>query len=195
MAKHSKKRSRGRPAYEPTEADRRLVETHVAFGTQQDDICSLIVNQDTGKPITGKTLRSAFAFEIKVGATRANARVVESLFHQAVGRPAQYDQDHRPLREELKPAVAAAIWWTKARMGWKETSQHELSGKNGSPIQTLNIDPDKLKNCSDAELAVLEKVLGRLQRGDGGGAGGAAAPSGEDDYAAAIDGSEGKVAA
>ena len=158
-AKRTPAKKRGRPPYEPSDTDRRLVETHAAFGTPHDDICMLIVNPTTGKPITGKTLRDKFAFELKVAEPRANARVTESLFYQAVGRPAQYDKDNRLVRAELAPAVAAAIWWSKARMGWKETSAHEHSGPNGAPIAAIvTLELPDLSKLTIDELAQLYRA-------------------------------------
>lgn len=152
------KRKRGRPAFEPTAEQRRLVETHAAFGTPQDDICTLIISSVSGKPITGKTLRQKFATELSVAESRANARVVESLFHQAVGRPAQFDGAGKLIREELKPVVAAAIWWTKGRMGWSEKTASEHSGPNGGAI------PIRLDSLSDAQLEqLIDRIEGALR--------------------------------
>jgi hypothetical protein len=36
----------------------------------------------------------------------------------------------------LKSTVTAAIWWSKARMDWKDTSRTETTGSDGGPIQT-----------------------------------------------------------
>jgi hypothetical protein len=30
--------------------------------------------------------------------------------------------------------TTAAIFWAKTQMGWKETSAHEFTGKDGGPI-------------------------------------------------------------
>ena len=49
----------------------------------------------------------------------ANAKVVESLFAQAVsGR-----------------VPAATIFWCKARLGWRETDRTEHTGKEGGPVE------------------------------------------------------------
>ena len=36
----------------------------------------------------------------------------------------------------LPMSATAAIWWTKACMGWKETSRVENTGADGKPIET-----------------------------------------------------------
>ena len=50
-----------------------------------------------------KTLRLHYRYELDNGAARANATVAGSLYRMAT--------------KERVPA--AAIWWTKARMGWR----------------------------------------------------------------------------
>jgi len=52
---------------------------------------------------------------------KANAKVAENLFWKVTA--------------EGREAVVAAIFWVKARAYWRETSAHELSGKEGQPIR------------------------------------------------------------
>lgn len=95
----------GRKPYEPTEADRKLVESAAAFGIPQDEIARLITNPQTGKPLAPKSLRLHFRNELDTGATKANIAVANALFRAATGTG--------------KGAVTAAIWWTKSRMRWR----------------------------------------------------------------------------
>lgn len=113
--RRKKPRGPGQPKFEPTAEQRKLVETLVGFGVVHADICLLIINPHSGKPISPPTLRKAFRHELAVGAIKANAKVVESLFQQ--------------ISKGGKGAVVAAIWWTKCRMGWRESVQVEVSGK------------------------------------------------------------------
>ncbi|HEY2615795.1 MAG TPA: hypothetical protein VGI78_00505 [Acetobacteraceae bacterium] len=79
------------------------------LGIIQDDIARFLEIDD-------KTLRKHFRRELDTGAIEANMRVASSLYTMAT-------QDKN---------VAAAIWWTKARMGWRE--QQELNvGSRDSP--------------------------------------------------------------
>jgi hypothetical protein len=57
-----------------------------------------------GKPIDKRTLAEAFRAELDRGMALADYAVAKSPYDQAVGGN-----------------VTAAIWWTKARMGWSET--------------------------------------------------------------------------
>lgn len=127
--------SMSRRPFEPTDEQRRQVEAFAGYGLPQEEMCGLIVNPTTGRPITLKTLLKHFRAELDTGMARANARVAESLFRQATGAPAQYDAEGRQVRAEQPPVVAASIFWLKARAGWKERDVHELTGADGGPIE------------------------------------------------------------
>ena len=36
--------------------------------------------------------------------------------------------------------VAAAIFWTKARMGWSEPQRHDPVGPSGEPVETRDVN-------------------------------------------------------
>lgn len=104
----------GRPPFEPTDEQRRIVNVMAAGGFQQ-----LAIAHALG--ISDNTLRKYFAEELEAGGSKAHAMVVGNLYRQAT------KDDPR--------STAAAIFWTKTRLGWKDTSQVELSGPNGDPIK------------------------------------------------------------
>jgi hypothetical protein len=126
----------GRKPFEPAEALRRQVQTLAAFGVPQEDICRMAINPNTKKPIDIKTLRKYFRQELDVGASKATAKVVESLFRQAVGAPAQYDARGRVIRAERAPVLAAAVFWMKTHAKLRETANPERRKEHA----TLKID-------------------------------------------------------
>jgi hypothetical protein len=67
-----------------------------------------------------------------------------------------------------RAAVAAAIFWMKARAGWSEKVKLEHSGDAGSPVAVLMARPmDELERRQreiDQALAAIEAAAGR----DGG---------------------------
>jgi hypothetical protein len=103
----------GRPEYSPTEKDRAFARAMTMAGVQQDRIAEVL-------EIAPKTLRKYFREEIDFGRDHACANVVANLYRQAT------KDDPR--------AIPAAIYWTKAQMGWKEANVHEHTGANGGPI-------------------------------------------------------------
>lgn len=140
-------RKKGGPiAFVPTAAQRKTVETMVAYGIPQDDIRLVVLRAD-GKPIGKAALVRHFRQEIDSGAVTANARVAESLFRLAVGEAKvvqlQPDGRKKTLVERVAPNSSVAIWWSKARMGWKE--RQEVTGADGGPIlvkvERVIIDP------------------------------------------------------
>lgn len=124
----------GAPAYEPSDKDSAQVETLASYGIPEVDIAKLVINPKTGKPITAKTLRKHYREKLDIGIAKADAKVGESLFIQACGAPAVYDAAGNCLREEQKRVPSAAIFWMKARRGWRDNDKLEVSGNNGGPI-------------------------------------------------------------
>jgi len=119
-------KKRGQPAFKPTDDERKLVEQMSAVGIPQEDISQVVRDG-----IDAKTLREHFRMELDTGGIRANAKIGSMLFNKAMAGD-----------------TTAAIWWSKARMGWKESTVHELTGKDGKPIITkieriiVTPDPD-----------------------------------------------------
>jgi len=89
-----------------------MVEQMSAVGIPQDSIARVLRDG-----IDEKTLRKHFRQELDTAATKANAKVAGTLYNKA-----------------LSGDTTAAIWWSKTRMGWKETSVQEHQGKDGTPL-------------------------------------------------------------
>jgi hypothetical protein len=106
----------GRRAHIPDTVGRRQVEALAGYGVPETDIAGMI-------GIDPKTLRKHYRHELDHGHVKANAKVAENLFHKATG--------------EGREAVTAAIFWLKARAGWKETSIKELTGKDEQPLTVV----------------------------------------------------------
>lgn len=100
----------GKPPWTPTVKQRQAIEILVCC-SRIDDVASAI-------GVNVKTLRRACEDELRNGKTRKNAEVVQSLY----------------LNATKNMSVAAQIYWTKAQMGWRETSRIEHTGKDGEAI-------------------------------------------------------------
>ena len=109
--------------FEPTDEQRRTVRAMSGFGIPQPDIATHV-------GIDPKTLRKWFREELDRGSIEATAKVAQSLFRMATEGN----------------NVAAAIFWMKARAGWREKQQIELSGLT-------------LQQLSDEDL---ERIIARL---------------------------------
>ena len=89
----------GRPAHVPTEKDRKTVEAMASYGVPQDEI-ALVLGVST------VTLRRHYGAVLRVAAIKANAKMAESLFAQALSKG--------------PGALGAKIFWLKCRAGWTE---------------------------------------------------------------------------
>ena len=104
----------GRPAFVPTEAERKQVEALSGYGIPQEQIAMLVRDG-----IHIDTLRTHFQQQLGTGKAKANAQVGKTLFQRAIGGD-----------------TTAMIWWSKTQMKWSEVQRHELTGADGGPIQT-----------------------------------------------------------
>lgn len=98
------------------------VETMAGYGVSAADIAIVLT-------IDEAELQSVYQRELDAGAIKANLRVAESLYRQALG--------------DGRQAVTAAIFWLKTRARWKETSVHEVA------VAQPSLD---LTTWTDAEL-------------------------------------------
>lgn len=115
----SEKHPGGRPPFQPTEEQRRIVTVMAAGGFQQ-----LAIAHALG--ISDNTLRKYFAEELEGGGAKAHGAVVANLFKQAT------KDDPR--------STQAAIFWTKTRLGWKDSVQVEHSGSIDTRINQMSDD-------------------------------------------------------
>lgn len=90
----------GAPPHQPTEQTRNLVKLGKTIGYTNEQIARLV-------QVSENTLKKYYGEELESGSEQINARIAANLATIASS------QTH-------KQAVTAAIFWTKARMGWSE---------------------------------------------------------------------------
>ena len=101
-----------RELFTPTDEQRGMVKAFAAYGVQQDEIAKYL-------EIDPKTLRKHFRRELDTGSIEATSKVAQSLYKAAMGGN-----------------VGAAIFWMKARAGWREKHEIEHSGPGGGAMIT-----------------------------------------------------------
>lgn len=117
-----------------------------------------------------------FMEALKEGKSEADARVVESLYHRAIG----YSHDaekvfqfqgtvvRAPYREHYPPDTTAAIFWLKNRQPdkWRDVHKHE----HGAAGEFDDKTPDELRDFvrSEAEALGLGSVASEKVRGGRG---------------------------
>lgn len=97
--------------HEPTDETRAQVKALAGFGIREDEIAKYV-------GIAPKTLRKHYRHELDVGVTQANINIAQSLYQQA-----------------MNGSTSAAIFWLKARAGWREKQEIEHTGRDGGPIE------------------------------------------------------------
>lgn len=121
--------------YIPNEEDRKIVWRSAAYGMTQKQICHRL-------GISIPTLRNYYSRELNTASYEWIDDVATTLVAQA-----------------KEGSVPAGIFLLKTRAGWKETQVNELTGKDGGPIQTANMD---LTALSDEELAKWEELAQKV---------------------------------
>ncbi|MGA2716982.1 MAG: hypothetical protein ABSG41_28175 [Bryobacteraceae bacterium] len=120
----------GRPAYEPTPADRATVKNLAAVGVPQAEIARCIGTHGISEP----TLRKHFRRELAVSMNEVLALAMSGL---VMG---------------LKRGDGWAVCFTlKARAGWQETTAQRFVDDKGRDRPFLLSDADRLVSEADAE--------------------------------------------
>ncbi len=103
-----------------------------------------------------------FFESIKKGKQLADADVAERLFNRACGYVAP-DVDIKVIDSQIvkteiekhyPPDTTAAIFWLKNRQRdkWRDKQDHEITGKDGGPIEALALTKDEYKNARQEML-------------------------------------------
>jgi hypothetical protein len=99
----------------PTDKTREQVLSASGLGLPQVQIAALLGISDV-------TLRKHYEKELAVGKATASAQIAKSLYNKAVAGD-----------------TTAAIWWTKAQMGWGETNTTKVGNIDGTPLEGIQI--------------------------------------------------------
>jgi hypothetical protein len=100
----------GRPSHTYDTKIAKQIKLLSAMGIPDFDVAKVV-------GISAPTMRKYYTTELEVGHIEANAQVAQSLFRQATN--------------DVKPNVAAAIFWMKCRAGWSE-NQDEVGKKEAA---------------------------------------------------------------
>lgn len=89
-----------------------------------------------------KKSKKGFCQSLKRGKRVADANVAESLYKRACGyeHPDTHISNYQgditvtDIVKHYPPDTAACFIWLKNRAGWKDKTNHEITGKDGEPI-------------------------------------------------------------
>lgn len=122
----------GRPPFQPTEKQRRMVEQMYGLGLTQEQVCQFI-HDGEGKLITEKTLRKHFQVELDRAKGALDRQVLGAGFRLAAGAPAEYDENDNLVRDEIKPDARMTKFWIERRVPGFER-QVQLTTPEDQPI-------------------------------------------------------------
>jgi hypothetical protein len=80
---------RGGMEYERVEALSDWIKMAAASGSSHERIAALVINQNTGKPISVETLQKYYGRELEIGLAEANIAMSRSVFTKGVGFPGE----------------------------------------------------------------------------------------------------------
>lgn len=119
----------GKPEHIPTAETRAVVCGLVRFGVTYDEVAAHI-------GITKPTLIKHYREELDKTFNDSARQVSDFLFNAASGRALQFED-----KATHADCVRAAMFWTKTRMGWRETG--DVAEKTDAPPLTItfNVKP------------------------------------------------------
>ncbi len=123
----------------PSKQEREAVRAMAGFGIPHEEIARVVGCAAT-------TLRDRFREELDLGATQANVRVAQRLFNLA-----------------LEGNVSAAIFWCKARMGWRDRVELSPGPPSG---RAVGAGPEEVRELverlSPDGRAAMRRLLAEL---------------------------------
>ena len=123
---------------------RQAVSFAAGIGLPKAQICRLIINPITMRPIGMRALDKHFAQDLLDGLAKANHKVSSKAYELACAGN-----------------VNMIIWWEKTRQGRYEKRDFRGMAKGGE----LDVSPEDLSKLSNEQIQALEAVLAVVARG------------------------------
>ena len=148
----AKQKRMGRPAHEVSEELQNLVRATSGFGLTNEEVAEIA-------GMSSDTLVKYYSHELAAGIARRNIAVTRALFANAT----------------TSNNVAAQIWWTKTRMGWRESPQRiEIESLRDMALELaseFNLTADEAITEVEAMLAANSRNGHHGNGGNGNGNG------------------------
>jgi hypothetical protein len=155
--------TRGRPAFQPTDEQRKNVEVMVGLGITEEKIC-LLVRDRRDKPISRNSLRKHFKKELETGATKLNAQLGNFMVSTIFG--AKPPNGATPIRDERVRGRLGELF-LKARLGWREEGRR--AERVGNSRELWEAGCKAHEDAGRSLDAKLDRLRRRLEAGKTGG--------------------------
>lgn len=143
---------RGRPRFVPTEKQRDHVALLCGVGLTYMEICECIINPSTSKGIGKEALLREFKEELKGGQAKIKGKVLGNLVRSACfpGKTETIETISKTGVRTIRtinhgptgPAVAAAIFLSKVRYGWRDVQEVEVTTGTGVLVAPAAMTPE-----------------------------------------------------
>lgn len=133
-----------RPFYKPSENERKGVAVMAASGMRHEDICQVIRNPESSKPLAYKTFIRVFANELANG-----RKLVVSLLERELVGLALYAKSDRVR-------LSAMEFYLQTKGGFNKTLIQENTGLNGLPF--TQVIQHQFATADDITSAVKEAI-------------------------------------
>ena len=142
---------RGQPPFTPTDEQRAMVKAAAGYRIPEDEICLVIINPRSKRPISGMTLRKHFADEIAQGYASLRIRIMAATVRNALGIVTQGPDGKVTVEREGN--VTAQIWLQKTLYGARE----HVDVVPPTPVQT---EDEELITLNSARRVAFTMALG-----------------------------------
>ena len=153
---------RGRPAFQPTDEQRKNVEVMVGLGIPEENI-RLVVRDRRDKPISRNSLRRCFNRELQTGATKLNAQVGNFMVSTIFG--AKPPNGVTPITDERVRGRLGELF-LKRRLGWREidlgSKEERRAERGGNSREQWEAERKAIEDATrdlDAKLARLRRSV------------------------------------
>jgi|SRR6516164_7667610 hypothetical protein len=147
-------------AFKPTAEQRESVELMISYGAPETEICLLIKNPETGKPIEVQTLREHFASEIATGTTKLKSLFGNRFVAAMLGRD-------RGLTDKLTQAKLLMLF-AEHRMAGRRSWPTRTQTRIATGLSSRSVKPAANSSCVCCDLLRWPLIAGTLIVGLGG---------------------------
>ncbi|HVA19348.1 MAG TPA: hypothetical protein VMU55_04165 [Solirubrobacteraceae bacterium] len=145
----------------PTDTERSMVEMMAAYKIPEDDMCKVLKNQHSGKPISRMTLRKHFAAQLDTGWVTGKMRLLAATFRDAIGEVRKRSDG---TTEIVRPGnVTAQIWLQKTLYGFRETMGLEVPAATADEPGSDDVTLDNARRVA-FQLALGARVVAAKAR-------------------------------
>ena len=144
-------------SFRPTENQRAMVEKFAGYDMKFKEICQLVINPATGKPIDAATLRRCFHDELARGGPLMKATLAGKIFETAYGHPAEFDESGQPVRAEAAPNPRLLEYLGQSKLNWKKTVVVE---NNDVSPEAANALGQEIKQMFAEALEKSQQIMG-----------------------------------